>query len=46
VISAALLYESPFTDVSPQGPEAPFPAGQVDDIVAVLDKVRSIALAG
>src|SRR6185369_4557838 len=45
VMDAALLYESPFTDLTPQGPEGLFTAPQVDELVAALDRVRSTALA-
>lgn len=45
VMPAAALYESPFTDVAPQGPDGIFPAEQVDELVAVLDRVRATALA-
>lgn len=41
VMDAARLYESPFTDLSPAGPEALFSAAQVDTIVAVLHEVRA-----
>ena len=41
VMDAARLYESPFTDLSPAGPEALFSAAQVDKIVAVLHDVRA-----
>ena len=41
VMDAARLYESPFTDLSPAGPEALFSAEQVDKIVAVLHEVRA-----
>ncbi|MGH7296666.1 MAG: type I restriction-modification enzyme R subunit C-terminal domain-containing protein, partial [Polyangiaceae bacterium] len=40
VMEPARLYESPFTDVSPQGPEGVFTAAQVDDMVVVLDEIR------
>jgi len=45
VMSASLLYESPFTDISPHGPDGLFASSQVDDLVAILDRVRSTALA-
>ena len=45
VMGAALLYESPFTDVTPTGPDALFTASQLDELLAVLDQVRAAALA-
>jgi type I restriction enzyme R subunit len=45
VMGAALLYESPFTDVAPHGPEDLFTPDEVDHLVAVLDQVRSAAKA-
>lgn len=46
IMQPALLYESPFTDISPQGPESLFESSQVDSLVSILDRVRSTALAG
>jgi len=45
VMEAALLYESPFTDLTPQGPESLFSSEQVDELVAVLERIRSTAVA-
>lgn len=45
VMGAALLYESPFTDLTPRGPEELFSAAQLDELLAVLDRVRDAALA-
>ena len=45
VMSAALLYESPFTDLSPHGPDGLFTSDEVDALVAVLDDVRAAAVA-
>jgi len=45
VMGAALLYESPFTDVTPRGPDGIFTSSQLDELLAVLDQVRASALA-
>jgi type I restriction enzyme R subunit len=36
LMEAARLYESPFTDLTPRGPEALFTSTQVDELVRVL----------
>ncbi len=40
-----LLYESPFTDITPQRPDGLFPPAQVDEMVATLPEVRARAVA-
>jgi len=45
VMGAALLYTSPFTDITPRGPDGIFTSAQVDDLVAILEQVRATALA-
>lgn len=45
VMDAALLYESPFIDKSPRGPEALFSLGQVNQLVAVLREIHDRAAA-
>jgi type I restriction enzyme R subunit len=45
VMDAGRLYESPFLDISPQGPEGLFPAAKVDRMVQVLDEIRQRAAA-
>ena len=45
VMDAALLYESPFTDLTPHGPDGLFSSAQVDELMAVLAAVRSTAVA-
>jgi type I restriction enzyme R subunit len=45
VMEARLLYESPFTDLSPQGPDGVFTSAQVDELLALLAQVRERALA-
>jgi type I restriction enzyme R subunit len=44
VMKAELLYESPFTDVTPRGPDGIFSSAQVEELVFVLDQVRATAL--
>ena len=39
-MDAALLYASPFTDISPKGPDALFASVQVDRIIAILEDIR------
>lgn len=43
-IEVARLYESPFTDNAPQGPDMIFTEDQVDDIVTLLTEMRDRAL--
>lgn len=45
VMEAARLYESPFTDLTPRGPDGIFSSAQVDQLVAVLAAVRGTAVA-
>ena len=45
VMPASLLYESPFTDVSPTGPDGLFTSTQVEQLLEVLDRVRATAVA-
>jgi type I restriction enzyme R subunit len=45
VMDPGLLYESPFTDINPQGPEGVFTSEQVDDLIALLQEVRERAVA-
>jgi type I restriction enzyme R subunit len=45
VMDATRLYESPFTDISQQGPEALFLPTRVTEMVRVLDEIRARAVA-
>jgi type I restriction enzyme R subunit len=44
-MDAALLYESPFTDLTPKGPDGLFSSDQLDALVATLEQVRCAAAA-
>ena len=45
VMDVALLYESPFTDLTPKGPDGLFSSVQVDELVVVIAQVRRTAVA-
>lgn len=44
VMAAALLYESPFTDITPQGPDGLFTSAQVDKLFMLLEDVQARAV--
>lgn len=43
VMEAGRLYEAPFLDISPQGPEGLFPAAKVERMVRVLEEIKQRA---
>jgi type I restriction enzyme R subunit len=43
-MQAALLYESPFTDLAPQGPDGLFTSTQIDELIATLEQITATAL--
>jgi type I restriction enzyme R subunit len=45
VVEAARLYESPFTDLTPHGPDALFKASEIDELLGALQAVRATAAA-
>lgn len=44
-MSPELLYESPFTDITPQGPDGLFGSDQVDHLIDILTELKSMAKA-
>jgi hypothetical protein len=44
-MEAARLYESPFTDLTPRGPEGLFSRPAIDELIAVFERVRQTAIA-
>jgi type I restriction enzyme R subunit len=45
VVDVGRLYEPPFTDLTPRGPESLFTTAQVDELVHTLGAVRATAMA-
>ena len=45
VVDLGRLYDSPFTDVTPQGPDGLFTSTQVDQLFRSLEAVRATAMA-
>jgi type I restriction enzyme R subunit len=45
VMAPERLYESPFTDLTPRGPDGLFRPADIDELLAVLQSVRSTAVA-
>jgi type I restriction enzyme R subunit len=45
VMEPSRLYESPFTDLTPKGPENLFSSRDVDALISAIDKVRLSATA-
>ncbi|AKJ38358.1 DEAD/DEAH box helicase family protein [Methanosarcina barkeri] len=43
-MDAALLYESPFTDLTPQGPDGLFTSAQIDELIDTLEQITATAL--
>jgi len=43
LMDAGRLYESPFTDINPRGPEGLFNGAQVDELISVLNGIRQRA---
>jgi type I restriction enzyme R subunit len=45
VMEPARLYESPFTDITPHGPDGLFKPAEVDELLRNLEAVRASAVA-
>jgi type I restriction enzyme R subunit len=45
VMDAAQLYESPFTDINPHGPEMIFGSEYTDELIGMLNEIRQRAIA-
>lgn len=45
IMEPALLYESPFTDLSPRGPDGLFNSRQVEELVRLLGDIKQRAVA-
>ena len=45
IIEPGLLYQSPFTDISPRGPEDIFSSNNVTQLIDIINEVRETAIA-
>ena len=45
IVNPDRLYESPFTDLTPRGPESLFSAAELEELFQVLANVRERAIA-
>jgi type I restriction enzyme R subunit len=45
VMEAVMSYESPFTGLTPRGPDGLFSSAQVDELLAAIERVRRTAIA-
>lgn len=45
VMEPGMLYESPFTDRISLGPDGLFEKGQVEELIAAIERVRAMAVA-
>jgi type I restriction enzyme R subunit len=45
VMQPSRLYESPFTDLSPHGPDGLFKPEELDELIQALDALRATAVA-
>jgi type I restriction enzyme, R subunit len=45
VMDADMLYESPFTDLTPRGPDELFTPVQLDELIRAIEAVRARAVA-
>jgi type I restriction enzyme R subunit len=44
-MNGAMLYESPFTDLTPRGPDGLFSSAHVDELLTAIEQVRRTAVA-
>ena len=45
IVAPDRLYESPFTDITPHGPDGLFNSAELDELMRVLETVRETAMA-
>jgi type I restriction enzyme R subunit len=45
VMEAEMLYESPFTDLSPSGPDGLFSSGEIDQLIQTIGGIKATAMA-